>query len=686
MEIGVYFDAWYRGQHNYHPSLPPRRLRMIEDLVDFRASLLNWSALGGGSISLPYLEEEARGEVPARFRQYGYLNDVEFIAECQKHDIKVFGIVFECQGWEFPVEMSEAEDAILALNELRDVGKRDWIGLREFSTNRYPNVWRSFRDYFPNGLLNSDGEHVEDVLSECATRDIEGRPCHVNWVEAPDRDAYCYSMDRNNPVWRDYLKAIIRIQIDAGVTGVQLDEAETPLTSLDAGGCFCKDCMKAFRSYLSSLPQLPTHLSGIDLEKFHYGEWLLGQGFDFKRDRESTPLFWNYLQFQYRQVAKYFGELSDYAHDYAERNGRSVLVSGNFFELAPHFYSIEPKVDIIITEQRETAFRQPAWCRYGAGFGGSKPVVVVENPYGGVVPELLAKLQRGAGYDLFRMMTYEAYALGIGMSLPYGSWMGSVIQDAFYAPHEICREIGNFLADHSDLFSTRTFNDTAVVFSIESNFRLRARHGSMFKLPFWDRLDGLCHADQPVDVVMFPDGDLRRDTITGAWLATKFRTLFLPQCEWLTDLQAVAILDFLHLGGRVVVDGELGLNLAPAIRTSILSNASTVAAGMAAGSELGDLLGGAQVRLDRPVDLAVNVQAVPRGAAIHFIRYDYEESLDRVPVLPDLELTVRLPSAYRTATAYSPEGSLRVSLTTEDVLHHLALSDVSLYGVVLLEQ
>ena len=35
-------------------------------------------------------------------------------------------------------------------------------------------------------------------------------------------------MDRNNPVWREYLKAIIRIQIDAGVDGIQLDEAELP--------------------------------------------------------------------------------------------------------------------------------------------------------------------------------------------------------------------------------------------------------------------------------------------------------------------------------------------------------------------------------------------------------------------------------------------------------------------------
>ena len=109
---------------------------MVDDLVDYRATMLVWSALGGGSLSLPYLEEEAFGDVGARARFYGFVNDSEFIAECHKHEIMVFGIVFEAQGWEFPVELNEAEDRILALNETRGAGKRDWLGLREFSQNR----------------------------------------------------------------------------------------------------------------------------------------------------------------------------------------------------------------------------------------------------------------------------------------------------------------------------------------------------------------------------------------------------------------------------------------------------------------------------------------------------------------------------------------------------------------------
>src|SRR3954449_11476764 len=164
MERGVYFDAWFPRQHCYHPSLPPRRLKMVDDLVDYRATALVWSALGGGSLSLPYLEEEAFGEIDPRMRFYGFLNDAEFIAECQKRGIKVFGIVFEVQGWEFGAELSEDEDRVLALNELRGQGRASRPGLREFSQDRSPRLWKPLAHYFPDGLVNSDGEPVTDLI------------------------------------------------------------------------------------------------------------------------------------------------------------------------------------------------------------------------------------------------------------------------------------------------------------------------------------------------------------------------------------------------------------------------------------------------------------------------------------------------------------------------------------------
>jgi hypothetical protein len=693
VERGVYFDAWFPHQHCYHPSLPPRRLRMVEQLESYRATSLVWAALGGGSISLPYLEQEAFGAVSARDRFYGFVNDSEFIAECRKRGIKVFGIVFEVQGWEFPVELSDDEDEVLSLNELRGAGKRDWMGLREFSQNRYPKLWKPFEQYFPDGLTNSDGDRVTDLLEECCSRDIEGQPCHALWVECPDRDHRCYTMDRNNPVWREYLKAVIRIQIDAGVDGVQLDEAELPITSMQFGGCFCKDCMKLFRAWLQRLPadDLPAELAGEDLDSFHYGEWLRGQGYDFKHRQAASPLFDHYLRFQRETIVGYFAELADHAREYAASRGREVLVSGNFFNMFDHYYPLEPSVDVLITEMRNTRWRQPAWFRYIAGFGGEKPVIVVENPYGGVVPELVEMLGKGRGYDLFRMSVYEGAALGVNMSLPYGSWMGSVVQDAFYAPDELCVETGTFLADNDRLFSRRTHSEVAVVYSIPSSaergteerdelsdnrLNLDDAEGGAF----WDACRELCDARQPYDVVMFPDGTLRPDTLRVADVA-QYRTIVLADCSALTAHQAELLDGFVAEGGNLVVTGRFGENLEPQARDALLRHSSTTVtetSGLVAA-----LAEGPQVRYSADTDLAVLVHRVDGGAAVHLLRYDYDWHLDAVSEIRDLTIAIRLPVDVSSAMLHTPAGPQSVSVSRDAEGRIVAeLADVPLYSVL----
>ena len=698
MERGVYFDAWFPNQHCYHPSLPGRRLRMIDHLVDYRATTLVWAAMGGGSISLPYLEQESFAPIDSRFRFYGFVNDSEFVRECQKHGIKVFGIVFEVQGWEMPAELNEDESRILAFNELRGAGKKVWMGLREFTQNRYPKLWPPFEKYFPNGLTDSDGNQVTDLIENCVSRDIHGAPCHARWVECPDREHECYLMDRNNPVWREYLKAVIRIQIDAGVDGIQLDEAELPITSFQYGGCFCRDCMKGFRQYLKELPeeQLPAELHGVDLDNFHYGDWLLAQGYDFKTNREETPLFYVYHRFQIRQITHYFGELADYARQYAAEKGRKVLVSGNFFNLVAHwYYAMEPKVDLIITEMRNTRYRQPAWYRYVAGFAAGKPVIVAENPYGGVVPDLVEMLKVGKGYDLFRMSLYEAAALGANMSVPYGAWMGSVIQDSFNPPHELCVEIQNFIADHENLYSHKTYSETAVVYSVETEFQRESGRGifadNRFNVEssevgiFWQACEALSDAAQPYDVLFFPDGDLRPDTLTPETL-NQYRTLILPDCRYLTHIQSQLLREFLQNGGRLLVMGELETNLSVTDRDAILQHPGTRHVEVGASFDLNWLPFGQQLNLSIPADVAINLQRVDAGLAVHILRYDYDSQQDQVPALDELNIDLRLPKDFTSLEVFSPGEPPLAELQISGDLPRLALGNVPLYSVILLKE
>jgi hypothetical protein len=700
MERGVYFDGWFRSQHNYHPSMPPRRLTMIEDLAAYHTTMTCWSSLGGGVVSLPLLEEEAFGDIPPRYRIYGFMNDSEMIAEARKRGIKIFGIVFE-HAWEYAVELDETESRVLAWNETRGEGRRAWLGMREFWQNRYPKIWPPRERYFPEPVLNAWGEPVEDILEECAQRDIHGEPCRALWVECPDRDHYNIMMDRNNPVWRDYLKAIVRIQVDAGVAGVQFDETEVPITSLQYGGCFCRTCTEGFRDYLRELPaaERPAELAGTGLADFDYAKWLLSRGYDFKYGREDTPLFWDYLRFQRRNIVRYMRELADYTRGYARSKDRDVLVSGNFFHLFDHYYAMEPFVDVIVTEMRNTTYRQPSWYRYAAGFAGGKPLVVVENPYGGVVPEMVDALNHGRGYDRFRQSVYEAAALGASMSLPYGSWMGSVITDAFYAPHELCTEIAGFLKDHEDLSSASTWSEVAVVYSVESNFAAMARRDLFadnrtnvtgeVSVPFWQVCDTLSNAAQPYDAVFFPDGELRQDTLAASDLA-QYRVLVAPAVTWLTAAQAGLVETFLAGGGRLLVLGPFGTNLGKEQREAILAHPGTIAT--RAPFAVGQLPHGTQVRVSggTGADIALTLQRVPRGAAMHIIRYDYDGEADAVPPLPQLTLDVRLPGSFGTASAFGSSPGFAASLSrapgeqADSGWHRITMTDVPLYAIVTL--
>jgi hypothetical protein len=638
VQRGVYAQAWMHRNHCYHPSLPPRRLRMVEDFAEYRATMLTWPSFGGGGISLPYLQEEADGEVPARYRFYGFITDREFVQACHERDITVFSVIFCMQGWEFPAELNDAEDEVLALNELRGAGRRTWLGLREFTRNTYPKIWAPFEHYFPDGLRNSAGEQVTDLWEEACSRDIHGNAIHAHWVECPDREHQCHYMDINNPVWRAYLKAIIRIQIDAGVDGIQFDEPSSPLSALQYGGCFCRDCMEGFAEYLGE-------------PDFHYGRHLLAQGktgIDPKSLDDHSRAYARYLQ---GRTAVNFTELATYAREYAAAQGRTVLLSSNLYDGLPCFDPLVADLDVLVPEQRTTLYQQPGWMRFIAGFGGDKPVVVNVNPYGGILPELAGELNRGRGVERFRTMLYEAAALGVNMSVPYGAWMGSIIEDAFYAPHREAVRIQEFLAEHEGLFGRRTVNDTALIYSTDSYFmeityrdmtvddRDTGNHGdgSGRSVGFFAVADRLAAEQRPFDVVMFHDGQWRADD-AGAGALSQYREVVLPYCERLTARQVEAVLGYLDAGGSVRVIGPIGGPGAEAIAERATATEQSP-----------------QVVVEGAPRTAVNLQRTAAGhPALHIVNYDYDPERDVLVTAKDVRLTVRWDQPVTRARIRAP--------------------------------
>jgi hypothetical protein len=508
-------------------------------------------------------------------------------------------------------------------------------------------------------------------------------------------------MDINNPVWREYLKAIVRIHVDAGVDGIQFDEPDSPLAALSYGGSFSHDNVAGFREYLIGIPAMQIPASVGAVESFDYGTWLLARGrerVDLEADGDEGLVARLYARFLQGRQAANFSELAGYVRAYAASRGRSVLVSSNLYDGATWHDPLAAEVDILVPEQLHTLFEQPAWMRYIAGFAGDKPVCVSTNPYGGVLPELLPRLNRGRDFDRFRVMHYEAAAMGVNMSVQYGAWMGSVIEDAVWAPHDETVEIQNFLADNEQLFARRTHNTTLVVYSIDSNYieNIWQVHGpkdlkpeypdvgetGSQAVPFQRVASAIALSPRPFDVAVFHDGVHREDDATAAALR-RYQRVVLPGCSSLTAVQIAAIEGYLGGGGQVTVFGALGGPDGGSDAQTIVDHNNTIVVEACDADAL--VPGPAQVTLTGVARGAVNVQA-PREdlATVHIVNYDYDTDEGGTRVAENVTLTVRLPFGVTTARLHRPgiEATDVHVASADDGFVRIVVPSIGVYAIV----
>lgn len=218
------------------------------------------------------------------------------------------------------------------------------------------------------------------------------------------------------------------------------------------------------------------------------------------------------------------------------------------------------QVDLVVTEMRDVSYMQPHWYRYVVGMAHGRQVLVVENPYGGVIPALLTRLDQGRAHDLARLISYEAAAMGANMTVPYGAWMGSEIQDAFSLPPALAREIHSFLAQVDPYLSPLSRNDVAVLYDVASNALLSLR-GEVFsdnrvndvdesvQPPFTATCAQLGTAGVPFDVVPL------NDDVVPAWRFTagdlkRYAVVVLPGDVEPPGWAREALDTYLKSGGR----------------------------------------------------------------------------------------------------------------------------------------
>jgi hypothetical protein len=139
-------------------------------------------------------------------------------------------------------------------------------------------------------------------------------------------------------------------------------------------------------------------------------------------------------------------------------------------------------------------------------------------------------------------------------------------------------------------------------------------------------------------------------------------------------------------GGRLLVIGELGSNLPNEQQNAILNHYGTRQLQTGGKFKLDFLPFGQQLKLFAPANVAINLQRVDAGVAIHIIRYDYDSQRDNVPPLHELNLELRLPGNFSSVEVFAPSELPEAECETiADDLHRLRLKNIPLYSIVLLK-
>jgi hypothetical protein len=205
------------------------------------------------------------------------------------------------------------------------------------------------------------------------------------------------------------------------------------------------------------------------------------------------------------------------------------------------------------------------------------------------------------------------------------------------------------------------------------------------EIAFWEVTAQLSRQAQPYDVLFFADDKLRDDLPTFEQLQ-RYRMLVLPQCSYLTPNQADALLHYVHSGGQIVAIAPLGANVPEETRRAITDHAGTLLHHTTASALAAGLPGDAQVAINQPADLGVHIQRLRDGsAAVHIVNYAYDHANDAAITANGVELAIRLPHIYASATVYVPGAEPRaVEVQTDGDVHRVQLDHVSVYTIVLL--
>lgn len=595
------------------------------------ADALMWSCLGSGVISLWDLESEIYAK---RIWDSKDNCDKDFIAECQSAGIEVFSVIFTAQGYEIGITTDKNETKIVSFGRYNK--KRKFWGLQEFYSEKYPKLFKGWRNYFDDFFYNKKGKKIKNFLEETTCRNIHNKISHCFWTQEVKKyyDLEVYLMCKNSPYWMMYLKKLVEVHIDAGVSGILFDETASPYEGGILAG-FCKHCTKKFSDYL-------VEKYGKRYRNFNYRKFLrkklYGFGAQFKNFRD-IPFGNDFVEFQLQAVRNNFKELVDFTKNYAKKKNKEIKIAGNFGELLPYHFHLSDMVDVF---NLELMFKIPpkdintAYLKLARYLAGEKPTTLVPSIFNA------SYMRNKKVVNLEKYYIAEASSHLVNYQIPYSCFTIEG-RGSYYPNVEEIKIYQNFLKTYKELYNGKPLLDVYLIFSYPAylnTFSWINYPGEYMKL-FYEVEKKLTQLHILSQVVVFGDGKYLNEIPD----MQDNKLLILTDSKYLVQSQV----DFLKKHKYLVVKD---LNDISNLSSQIL-------------------------KTNLPQDAIITAYQDKNFITIHIVNCQYREDNDEFKPLKDITIEIA-GFSIKNVSLYSPDGKFNFHFDERCI----ELDEVKIYSIL----
>ena len=416
-------------------------------------------------------------------------------------------------------------------------------------------------------MMENTGNFAEphpELEEDVALVDVEGNL--IAWPEKQHCEANnVYKHNVFHPLMRALFKAHLKAMIDAGATGVTFDPYTAESIIAD-GGTFDAWTEGEFRQYLLgkySPSELTTRFGIQDPYSFDLSDWIVSKGLARTWNRPPfRPLVWEYVLFLLHMEQKVFGELAQFAKEYAQNNyGRRFWIGVNAHPA------------------NGWAGRLAAFCDY----------FVREDFAFSSVPQAVAEVFRAMDPQKPRVFLLEVYDNPSDGRLPSSPlsdllyWqMGKILssRSSVLLPSKIFRAVPGWRYTEPLAYNYGTVNDIAAFIgnnrSLYEQERVPAQLGVLFddcsnlnsviapgSRSWWwwtrDLLSGtaqiLFEEHIPFDFVYVPDPRFSNKRL-GISDLLPYKVLLVPNALSLPEYMQTLLLEYVQRGGIVIATGD----------------------------------------------------------------------------------------------------------------------------------